>query len=200
MGYAGDCSFLILAGGKSRRMGRCKAELEINGSTFLEFLVERAKKMGFGEILISGYKKEIPETVWIPDVLENRGPLGGMYSGFMKSNHPYCFVIGVDMPLVMNDTVKELLTVHRRERPGATLLMHQGRTEPLAGVYDTRYTDVLFEIISQGSAPVYRYLDAVGYKTVKLKQPLESVMNFNTPEEYGRLEEILNGEILNREG
>lgn len=190
----GDCCFLILAGGKSRRMGSCKAELKIGGSTFLEYLVDKAKKMGFGEIFVSGYEKKIPGTVWIPDVLEDRGPLGGIYSCFRATHLCYCFVVGVDMPLIQEDTVRELLKTHRRKRPGATLLTHNGKTEPLAGIYDTRYSETLYDIISQGAAPVYRYLDAVGVETMKMNQPEESIMNFNTPEEYRKLEDILDRE------
>lgn len=189
-----DCCFLILAGGKSRRMGSCKAELKIRGTTFLEYLVDKAKKMGFGEIFLSGYEKRIQGTVYIPDVIENRGPLGGIYSCFRATHHPYCFVVGVDMPLIREDTVEELLKTHRRNCLGATLLTHDGITEPLAGIYDTRHPHVLYDIISQGAAPVYRYLDAVGFEIMELNRPLESIMNFNTPEEYGKLEEILDRE------
>lgn len=189
-----DCCFLILAGGKSRRMGRCKAELKIQGTTFLEYLVDKAKIMGFGEIFLSGYEKEIPGTLGIPDVMENRGPLGGIYTCFKATQNPYCFVIGVDMPLIREDTVGELLKAHRSKGSGATLLTHNGKTEPMAGIYDTRYSAVLYDIIAQGAAPVYRYLDAVGFGTIELSQPLESITNFNTPEEYRKLEEILDRE------
>ena len=58
MGKADNYSLLLLAGGKSSRMGTNKAELLYEGRTFIENLIEKAKKLGIGKISLSGYEKD----------------------------------------------------------------------------------------------------------------------------------------------
>ena len=48
-------SMIILAGGASRRMGRDKSELMIDGKTFLEMQIEKGEKLGISDIILSGY-------------------------------------------------------------------------------------------------------------------------------------------------
>lgn len=184
-----SCGFLILAGGKSSRMGRCKAELPIGEKTFLEYMADKAKNMGFHEILISGYPVPIPGTRSVLDVIGDRGPLGGMYACFMGSAMPSCFVISVDVPLLAPNTVQRLVQAHDTNTSMATLLVHEGRVEPLIGVYNTNTAEKIYEIIKERPASVFSYLDKIGYRTVELLEPLHTITNYNTPAEYEMLKE-----------
>lgn len=191
------CAFLILAGGKSSRMGRCKAELPIGETTFLGYMIQKARTMGFGEILVSGYtactdgERCGPGVRFIPDVLKERGPLGGMYACFKQAGLPSCFVISVDVPLFAEAMVQRLLEAHEPHSAKATLLVHEERVEPLIGVYNTEGADILYDIIKERSASVFSYLDRIGFRTVELQEPLETIRNFNTPQEYGMLKDNL---------
>ena len=57
MGRADNYSLLLLAGGKSSRMGTNKAELLYEGKSFLENIIEKAKCLGLKELYISGYQR-----------------------------------------------------------------------------------------------------------------------------------------------
>lgn len=188
-----ECSFLILAGGKSSRMGKNKAELSIGDETFLEHMIKKGLSMGFPEILVSGGKeqpaeKKLLEKVKIvPDVLKDRGPLGGLYASFLEAENPACFAVSVDVPLISPKTIQSLVKAHKRNRGEATLLCHGEEIEPLIGVYNTRNTEALYELIREKPASVFSYLRKTGYHTVELTEPLDSISNINTPEEYARL-------------
>ena len=49
-------SLLLLAGGKSARMGTSKADLLFEGKTFLEHMLNKAQQLGIQKYYISGYR------------------------------------------------------------------------------------------------------------------------------------------------
>ena len=65
---------IVLAGGRSTRMGTDKADLLIDGRTFLETQVRKLRHLGAGEILISGRSSSLPGTRSVPDLDQRRRP------------------------------------------------------------------------------------------------------------------------------
>ena len=102
-----------------------------------------------------------------------------------------CFVISVDVPLIAKETVQRLVEAHECTSQKVTLLKHKERLEPLIGVYNTKNTDILYDIIKERSASVFSYLDKIGFRTVELQEPLDTIRNFNTPQEYSTLKDGL---------
>lgn len=89
---------IILAGGQSQRMGKNKALLSFNGKSMVEHtqaLLQQIPQVQ--EILISG---NYPEYSCIPDLIPDKGPLGGLYSAMIsleeKANS--LLLIPIDMP------------------------------------------------------------------------------------------------------
>lgn len=182
-----DLSFLILAGGKSRRMGTNKAELDFHGQTFLETLIEKAREMGFTDIIISGYPHEISSITPIMDEFEGRGPLGGMYSCFKEAKHPFCLVITVDVPQLVDETILSLIDFHLKKGNQITLLSQNGKIEPLIGVYPTDSYKNILPIIKDGSAKVFRLIDQYDYQVFYMADEENIMANINTPEDYQRI-------------
>ena len=108
-------SLLLLAGGKSARMGTSKAELLYEGKTFLEHMLERAQALGIEKCYISGYdsRREDVQTVW--DIYPNRGPLSGLHASLKAMDTPYCLVLPVDAPKLPVDILEALLQPSRDE-------------------------------------------------------------------------------------
>ncbi len=182
-----DISFLILAGGKSSRMGTEKADLEYGGKTFLNGLIHKANEIGFEEIIISGYRGELYNISIINDELENRGPLGGMYSCFKATKNELCFVVSVDVPQIEKSLITLLLDFHQTHQNPITLLCQGSKIEPLIGVYPTYLYKDIYKIIKDGSAPVFKLLDKFGYSLYHTKSNNIIVSNINTPEDYKQL-------------
>jgi len=64
-----NCSLIILAGGKSSRMGQNKAHLRWNAKCFLDIIIEKGKSLGFGEIVLSGYRGKVSDCFSVEDEL-----------------------------------------------------------------------------------------------------------------------------------
>lgn len=192
MNRAQQYSLLLLAGGKSARMGKNKAELLYGKRTFLECMVEKATRLGIEKIYISGYEKETKAAQVVWDVYPDRGPLGGLQACMKVMDTPYCLVLPVDAPKLPIQILEELIAYHERHRCEIPLLWEHGdRKEPLIAVYPVSIDNVIEELIREGAAPVFRALDRTGYVCLRREMDKEMVINVNTPELY---EELLRSE------
>lgn len=175
-------SGIILAGGRSSRMGTDKTMLKLQNKTLLEWQVEKLRSAGADEILLCGRSDiPLPNVRCIPDMLPNRGPLGGIYSGLLASRHPRVLVLSADVPLLPEETLIQLLTSHKH---AISLLRHHEKLEPLIGVYDKNLADKILAIIEHNSAPVKALLDQCDWSTVEFYGDERLLCNCNTPEEY----------------
>lgn len=181
-------SLLLLAGGKSARMGTNKAELLYEGKTFLQHMLDKARQLGIEKFYISGYDspREDVRSVW--DFYKNRGPLGGLHASMKAMDTPYCLVLPVDAPKLPLDILEDLLKQHEMRTDESVLIWEHGvRQEPLIAVYPTAMADTIEELIRERSAPVFRALDTWGYIRYRREMEVEQLINVNTPEAYRRL-------------
>ncbi|MBK5243672.1 MAG: molybdenum cofactor guanylyltransferase [Eubacteriaceae bacterium] len=179
-----ELSYIILAGGKSRRMGVNKAELDFFGRTFLETQITKARTMGFTDIIVSGYPFEVLSITPIMDEFKDRGPLGGMYSSFKVAKNKFCFVICVDVPQIVESTILSLINFQEHEKKDITLLCQNGKIEPLIGIYPTSSYKKIYPIIENGSAAVFRLIDEYDYSVFRVNDNGNVMANINTPEDY----------------
>lgn len=177
-------SLVILAGGKSLRMGTNKAYLNWHDMRFIDVLVEKGKRLGFGEILLSGTREKIEGCRNIPDLLPGRGPLGGMYSCLLASSFDNAFLIPVDCPGISIKTIAALVETHINQKNEITLLQHGNRLEPLIGMYATAFHQKILPVIEVGGAPVFRALDRGLISTYQMKEAEPGILNLNTREAY----------------
>jgi molybdopterin-guanine dinucleotide biosynthesis protein A len=182
-----DLSFIILAGGKSSRMGFNKAELNYNGKTFLNTLILIAQTLHFNDIMISGYSVDIKSTLSIKDEFIDRGPLGGMYSCFKASKNETCFLTCVDVPEITKNLISSMIIAHEKSGKQITLLSQNGKIEPLIGVYPTSIYEKIYSIIKNESAPVFRLLDHYDFGVFELNNKEHFIKNINTPEDYAKI-------------
>lgn len=193
MNRAEKYSLLLLAGGKSSRMGKNKAELLYKGKTFVENLIAKAQVLGITNIYLSGYqeKREDVQIVW--DVYPDRGPLGGMHACMKEMRTPYCLVLPVDVPQIPQEILEELLRFHEKngnetaDRQLPVLLKHGERRENLIGIYPVQMVDFIEELIKEHPASVHRMLDTFGNRCFDLNVPGWQVENINTQENYESL-------------
>lgn len=187
-------SLLLLAGGKSLRMGKDKARLLYGGKTFAELIIDKAKEVGIDRIFVSGFELEgdVGEVVW--DRYPDRGPLGGLHACMKEMETPFCLVLPVDVPRLSPEILEELLVYHERHRRGLTrgreiplLWEHGVRKEPLIGVYPVAMAETIEEMIKERALPVFRVLDRWGYECFLRDIPEDQILNVNTPELYKRL-------------
>ena len=181
-------SLLLLAGGKNARMGTVKAELLYEGKTFLEHMLDKARQLGIGKFYISGYESTDPEIRSVPDLYENRGPLGGLHACMRSMDTPYCLVLPVDAPKLPVEILEALLAKHEERTSEKILIWEHGvRQEPLIAIYPVSMADTIEDLIREHSAPVFRALDVWGYDRYRMETEEDLILNVNTPQAYNRL-------------
>ena len=181
-------SLLLLAGGKSARMGTSKAELIFEGKTFLQHMLDKACALGIGKYYISGYASRREDVTTVLDRYPDRGPLGGLHACMKAMDTPYCLVIPVDAPKLPVEILEALLREHEQRGSEKVLIWEHGvRQEPLIAVYPTAMADAIETMIRDHAAPVFRAIDSWGFESFRMEMPQEQIININTPELYKKL-------------
>lgn len=175
---AEDCIGVVLAGGRSRRMGCDKALLQWQGRTLLDHAIARFGHAGFTTVAVSGDR---PEHFGILDAYAEAGPLSGLLAVARAFPERYLVVVPVDMPKLPADWLIELT----RRREAATATHFIGFPLPLsveaspvviAGL-ERRLTDPL------GPRAVSTWLCDMGAKALQPPtHPVDAFDNANTPE------------------
>ena len=134
-----ETSAIILAGGESRRMGRAKAWLEIDGKPLIQLAVEKVRALGIREIFISGRVGEDYSALNCPvlfDLEPGFGPIGGIERGLHECTSPLLLVLAVDLPRMTSEFLSKLLKSCDR-LTGIVSRLNDG-LEPFAGIYPKR--------------------------------------------------------------
>ena len=129
-------SAIILAGGKSSRMGTDKGLVEFNGKKMIEHILDVIKYLTDEILIVSNnpdYKKfEFPVA---EDIYKECGPLGGIHAGLSKSTTPWSFVIGCDMPYITSGFL-EFLILQLPQPCDAIVPVHDEKVEPLCALFN----------------------------------------------------------------
>jgi molybdopterin-guanine dinucleotide biosynthesis protein A len=155
---------VVMAGGRSTRMGRDKALLKLaDGRTLLEQAVETLRVLSATEVIVSIANAKsygLPGTREIADVRPDCGPLGGLHACLVAAEHPLCAVLAVDVPAMTPEYLRGLLG--RTKSGRGVVPMVDDSAEPLVAVYPK-------EALSE----VERALDAGEFSLQKLVRRLE---------------------------
>lgn len=103
---------IILAGGKSSRMGFDKQLLKIDERRLMDSLIQKLKKE-FEEIIIVTNRPELYiglSHIITKDILTDNGPLGGIHAGLNLSCSKYAFVVACDMPNINMEYIRYMKT------------------------------------------------------------------------------------------
>ncbi len=130
-----DITGIILAGGKSSRMGKDKSELMIGDKTVLEITVHLLRLVCKENMVCIGMDAEEFRCTLpiVRDVYSNTGPLAGIHAGLLHSSNEKNFIISCDMPL-MNQEMIEYIIAQAGAAP-ITVVRVAGFVQPLAGLY-----------------------------------------------------------------
>lgn len=160
-----DATAIIMAGGKSRRMGQDKSMLEINGEPVIKHILKQLRPH-FSQILISSddeARYNFLDVEVVPDEDTGKGPLMGITSALRVSQKEVNFVIACDIPKVDISFVRRMVTASK----GFDAVVPQigpSKYEPLFAVYKK---SILAEMDKAIAAGKYRIIDPFEYCKVK---------------------------------
>ncbi|MTI33485.1 molybdenum cofactor guanylyltransferase [Xanthovirga aplysinae] len=185
---------IILAGGRSSRMGKDKALLSLNGKLFMEYIIEAIESLT-SNIIIIGQEEEYEQFGYpvYSDLIPGRGPLGGIYTGLYYSANSSNLILSCDIPCVTSDLLKYLFNKAYGYR--VTVCSHQQKIEPLIGVYQKTCLPLLKDMLETNQLRLrdaLKKLDAhylhIGEHLSFYKKDL--FKNINTPQEHESLKKL----------
>lgn len=190
-------SGIILAGGKSERMGGSKADLELGGRRLLEWVAEALREV-CGELLVVSPRPlaRLPAgTRWVCDEPAGCGPLGGLYAGLNAAREELNFVAACDTPFLRLELIKGLLEL----AGGWQVVVAKGEDglHPLCGVYARSCREAIGRALAAGERRVRSFYPQVQVRLVEAGElrgfdpDLVSLININTPEELARAETLV---------
>lgn len=177
---------VLLAGGKSTRMGQDKALLEIDGKPLLLHGVERLRPH-VREVLVIGdprkYGRIWPEVV--PDEIPGMGPLGGIVTAMNAARFDRLLVMAVDVPGV-NAALLERLVRELPEEADALVPRHDGQLEPLVAGYHRRCLPALMERLMTSQLSMHGALGEINTAYLDINPgeggwPEDLFRNLNSP-------------------
>lgn len=182
-----ELSMIVLAGGRSSRMGTDKSDLVYQDQTFLEIQIEKGRLLGIEDILASGYRGTSCSGRLVMDRFAERGPLGGLEACLRQAKNERCLVLSVDTPLVSVEELKRLVEADAGNHAPATLLAHGSRQEPLMGVYSVRLSKAMAEALEGGNGSVLSFLKKCGYSLYHSHGAEAQFQNINKMSDYKNL-------------
>jgi molybdopterin-guanine dinucleotide biosynthesis protein A len=167
-----DVSAIILAGGKSTRLGRDKASEQLLGVSLLQRVVSSVERLAGEIIVVSAAGQKLPALkVSLPirtieDVHAEFGPLGGIYSGLRAVTAPYALTVACDMPLLQPTLLSGLLRLATDDYDAVIPTNELALPEPLCAVYNRRCLAAIESQLSAGALKVALFLDKVRVRYV----------------------------------
>jgi len=181
---------VVLAGGRSTRMGRNKALLPWAGTRLIERLLITLRPL-FRDVAIVANEAapyaDLGVPIW-PDRLPGKGALGGIYTAVFHSTSPQTFCLACDMPFPNPAVIAYL----REVAPGYDVVVPRTADgyQPLHAVYSRTCLPAMETLLHADRLKIDGLFPLVRLRTVEepelrpLDPALRCFVNVNTPEEW----------------
>lgn len=204
---------IVLAGGRSRRMGRDKAFIELAGRPLIQWVLDAVEAVSDKQLIVArdarGLEGFGPSVV--TDQLPARGPLTGLHAGLKAAETDLCLVVACDLPLVRSD----LLVLLRRAvgpmhaaipylgegpipEPGQFATAREAGLQPLLAAYRRRCIQPLEKLLLEGSMPTNALISMIKTRIVGPEEwgavdpHGRSFFNVNAPDDLEEAIRLLN--------
>ena len=184
---------LVLAGGKSTRMGTDKGMLNFYGKNQRDVAIELLEKNHLKAYLSVREEEEISIENKITDKCLGLGPFGAICSAFQENPDVAWLVLATDLPFV-NDEVIKFLLKHRNPSKIATAIKGKNSQfpEPLITIWEPKSYPLLLNYLAQGYSCPRKVLLNSDIEIIEVDD--EFIRNINTPEEFKAAHKEINEE------
>jgi molybdopterin-guanine dinucleotide biosynthesis protein A len=183
---------LVLAGGKSVRMGTDKGTLDFYGKNQRDIAIELLENQNLNTFLSVRDDQEINIENKITDKYVGLGPFGAICSAFQEDPNKAWFVLATDLPFVSSEII-QLLLKHRNPSKAATAIKGKNKQfpEPLITIWEPKSYKLLLAYLSQGYSCPRKVLINSDVEIVEIDD--EYIRNINTPEDFEAALKEING-------
>lgn len=205
-----DVSCIILAGGKSSRLGRNKVIETIGNRSLLERVVSCLTFFKSEIIIVSAKDSSLPELTDYPrlrtvqDVYPGKGTIGGIYTGLVTSKTFYNLIVACDMPFLNLSLMQFMIN----QAEGYDVVIPRTKNqilEPLHAVYSRNCISHLEFLIQQNRLSVLELYPMVKVKYIEEAEISQydpahtSFFNINTEADLKAGKELARKEGVNRD-
>ncbi len=181
---------VLLAGGNSSRMGRNKALMSLAGHRLVDRVLAVLRGI-FDDLLMVTNSPDLYADLgvrMVPDLVADKGALGGIHSAIHHAATPHCLVVACDMPF-LNAAVLRYLAEQRAGCDVVVPSLH-GKPQPLHAVYGKACLQPIARRLGTDRLHVVGFFPDVRVREVTAKELAGfdpdglSFRNLNTPEEF----------------
>lgn len=201
-------SGIVVAGGRSRRLGEDKRKLRLwgpDGPTLLEHTLEVLRPFCSELVVVLNDLDDwsfLPARR-VPDVYADGGALGGIYAGLAAITNPYAIAVAADMPLLNANLLRAMLAHPRTydalipRSPQPDTARNALNVEPLHAIYNRTCLAPLHATLEQGKRRIIDFLDNIHVITIEPDEIYRydpqgySFLNINTPEELALVRRLI---------
>ena len=180
---------IILAGGKSSRMGADKALFVLNGSTFLDHIIRTLKPLVDDILIVSNDERHGKFNLKrVRDTINNAGPISGLHAGLTHSSTENNLVLSCDIPLI-ETSILEVLLQNNEDDIDVIQLAEADRVHPLIALYKKCSAEHLGKALFHGERKLSTALNGLNFKTVLVSDgQAPALTNVNTPMDFEKIE------------
>lgn len=185
---------LVLAGGKSQRMGTDKGAIQWHGKAQRYFMADMLQSV-CEKVFISCREDQIGlienSYTSLEDTFTHLGPYGAILSAFRQQPDAAWLVVACDLPLLESGTIDALIAQRKVASLATTFESpFDGLPEPLITIWEPKAYPVLLSFLAQGYSCPRKVLRNNQVHIIKANSP-EQLMNVNTVEEMAKAQQLL---------
>jgi len=172
---------IILAGGKSSRMGSDKGFINLKSKPFIAHIIEAMKPL-VNNIIIVGDNKNYDKFGYqrVNDIIKNAGPVAGLYSGLSNSKTEYNLVLSCDIPLIKSFILKRLIEEFDTNYD-MIQLQSQNKSMPLIAIYKSHCLHTFETQLNKNEKRLRIAVEQLKNKTITIDSECDQyVKNINT--------------------
>jgi molybdenum cofactor guanylyltransferase len=171
---------IILAGGKSSRLGQSKALQVIDGKSLIQWVIDRLAMLSTKIIIVTAHGEAIPcssavRIKTVADIYPRKGPLVGIYSGLIASSSSRAIVVGCDTPFLSVGLLEYMTQLS--STLDVVVPRIKKKVEPLCAVYSKNCLAPIQELLERNELQISKL-----FSTVKVKYVEEDETNRFDPE------------------
>jgi len=191
-------SIAVLAGGQSKRMGQDKAFLEVGNQMVIERILSRVQPLTDDLFISTNWPNKYRRfgLRLVGDVYPNKAALGGIYSAIHAARHNHVLVVACDMPFLNVDLLRYLINLAPTADVVAPMIeppqpetMHAVYSKKCLPAIESRLLANRLRIIGFFDDVTVRYVDRA--EVAKIDPNFYSFINMNTPEEWQRIQALV---------
>jgi len=190
---------VILAGGKSSRIGQDKAFIEVGGVRIFDYVFKKCQDIFSEMIIVTNHPHLYGEykAIIVTDEIPETGSLGGLYTGLLWANNYHIFCVACDMPFLRPEFIVHL--TKKRNNYDAVVPRTKEGLEPLHAIYSKRCIEPIKKFLERREFKIDRLFPEVKViyceeKEIEQFDPsFTSFININTKRDLMKMQQMLQG-------